>query len=64
MLAMDLPSYIREVGAREAAKQFKVKPRTAASWRNGERFPRREKAVEIERLTRGKVTVAEIFGGP
>lgn len=63
LASMDLPSYIERTGARQAAKQFKVSARTTASWRKGDRFPRREKAIEIERATKGEVTVAEIFRG-
>lgn len=58
---MDLSAYIDEVGIANAARQFGVKYRTAASWRARERFPRRKKALEIESVTKKRVTVSEIY---
>ena len=45
----------------EAAKQLKASYSAVAMWRRRERFPRREMALEIERRTKGRVTVAEIY---
>jgi hypothetical protein len=60
---MDLPTFIDEVGITEAARILKASYSATAMWRRRERFPRREKAIEIERCTKGRVTVAEIFAG-
>lgn len=58
---MDLPTYIQALGDEEAAKLFGVKERTAQAWRYGYRRPRPKKALEVEKLTRGKVTFSEIY---
>lgn len=60
---MDLPSYIEELGMAQAAKALGASYSAVAMWRRRERFPKREKAIDIERRTKGRVTVAEIFGG-
>lgn len=57
---MRLPDYIKQVGARRFAKQFKVKERTVASWQRMERRPRPEKAQEIVEKT--PVTMEGIYG--
>lgn len=57
---MRLPDYIKQVGARRFAKQFKVKQRTAESWQRMERRPRPEKAQEIVEKT--PVTMEGIYG--
>lgn len=58
---MDLPAYITHVGDAEAARLFDVTLRAVASWRYGARRPRPRKALEIERVTKGKVRFAEIY---
>lgn len=58
---MTLSDYISETGDDVAALRFCVSERTAASWRRGERFPRPDKAFEIERITAGAVSFAECF---
>jgi DNA-binding transcriptional regulator YdaS (Cro superfamily) len=60
---MDLPSFIKSVGDEAAARLFGVKLRTVASWKYGERTPHGKRAAEIERLTKGKVRVTEIYAG-
>lgn len=57
---MNLPEYIQAVGDAAAAEKFGVKPRTAASWRRRERFPRPEQAEMIVRTS--PVTYAGIYG--
>jgi hypothetical protein len=57
---MRLPDYIKQVGARRFAKQFKVKERTVVSWARMERRPRPEKAQEIVEKT--PVTMEGIYG--
>lgn len=59
-LDMRLSEYIEQVGIIQFAKQFKVKPRTALSWRRMERRPRPEKAQEIVEKT--PVTMEGIYG--
>lgn len=62
---MDLAAYIKAVGDEEAARLFDVPLRTVASWKYGEKTPRPKKAIEIERVTKGKVRFTEIYaGGP
>ena len=61
MMGMTLIKYIIKVGDKEAAKLFNVKPRTVASWRRGEHFPRSSKAQEIVLLTKCKITMADIY---
>lgn len=58
---MDLPSFIDELGISEAAKVLKTSYSAAAMWRRRERVPRPEKARDIEKRTKGRVTVAEIY---
>lgn len=58
---MDLPTYIDKIGIAESAQKFRVAYRTAASWRARERFPKKEKAREIEKVTRREVTFAECY---
>lgn len=59
-MEMRLPDYIKQVGTRRFAKQFKVKERTVASWQRMERRPRPEKAQEIVEKT--PVTMEGIYG--
>lgn len=59
---MELSKYIEQVGDDVAAKLFKVKPRTAASWRRKERHPRPSQANTIVRATKGEVSFADIYG--
>jgi len=61
---MMLADYISNVGDDVAAAQFMVSSRTAASWRRGERFPRMDKAKEIEAITNGDVSFSECFYRP
>jgi DNA-binding transcriptional regulator YdaS (Cro superfamily) len=61
---MDLPAFIDEVGMSEAAKQLKASYSAVAMWRRRDRIPRPKKAVDIERRTKGRVTVAEIYATP
>lgn len=60
---MDLPAFIKSVGDDHAAKLFGVKLRTVASWKYGEKTPRPQKALEIERLTKGRVRFTDIYTG-
>lgn len=58
---MRLSEYIEAVGDEPAAKLFGVKKITAYSWRKGYRLPRPKKAKEIEKITKGKVTVRDCY---
>lgn len=58
---MRLVEYIEQVGDEHAAQLFRVKRRTAMSWRLGSRSPRPWKAQEIVEKTGGAVTMAEIY---
>jgi len=58
---MKLREYIEMIGDEEAARLFSVKPRTAASWRRGERYPRPKQAAVIVEKTKGRVTYADIY---
>lgn len=44
---LTLPDYITKIGDDEAAKLFRVKPRTAMSWRLRTRFPTKDQADVI-----------------
>jgi len=44
---MNLIEYIKKIGDEAAAKEFNIKPRTAASWRRLERRPSYEAARKI-----------------
>ena len=57
---MRLPDYIKQVGVKRFAKQFKVKERTVESWRRMERRPRPETAQAIVEKT--PVTMEGIYG--
>lgn len=58
---MNLKKYIEIHGDNHCAVLFKVKPRTTASWRRGERYPRPEQANEIVKLTNGEVNLIGIY---
>lgn len=58
---MELKKYIEKHGDDKCAEIFNVKPRTAASWRRGERFPRPEQANFIVKATNGEVTLNGIY---
>ena len=58
---MRLKDYIEAIGDSEAAEQLGAKERTTASWRRGERKPKPEQAMKIQRLTRGLVRFEECF---
>lgn len=58
---MEFKKYIEKHGDAKCAELFKVKPRTVASWRRGERYPRPEQANEIVLLTNGEVTMNCIY---
>ena len=59
---MLLKDYVEHIGDAGAAALFGVKVRTAMSWRLGERIPRHEKALDIVRLTKGRVSYSECYG--
>ena len=59
---MTLKQYIESLGDKVAAKKLGEKERTVRSWRYGERFPMRNKAVSIVKKTGGMVSLAEIYG--
>lgn len=60
-----LSGFIAEIGDEAAAALFDVKLRTVASWRRGERFPRRDQALRIVDRSKshphGPVTFAGIY---
>lgn len=58
---MDLPAFIKSVGDDAAEKLFGVSARTIRSWRYGERKPKPQKALEIQRDTKGKVRFTDIY---
>lgn len=61
MRSMKLSEYISMVGDSVAAELFGVTERTAESWRLLERRPRPEKAREIEKVTKRKVSFSDCF---
>lgn len=61
---MKLTTYIETIGDEAAAKQFGVKKRRIESWRaNGtsRRYPRRQIAEQIVKVTNGIVTMDGIY---
>ena len=59
--SMTLREYIDQLGIRDAAMLFGVRPVTIYKWRTGERRPRPDLAWHIERVTAGAVTMREIY---
>lgn len=57
---MELTEYIELIGDEKAAAIWKVKPRTAQSWRLRERTPRPEQAEAI--VATSPVTYEGIYG--
>lgn len=57
---MTLVEFIEQEGDARAAKLFRVKPRTAKSWRLGDRTPRPKQARII--VEKSPVTMQEIYG--
>lgn len=53
---------LESIGDQAAAARFSVSIRTARSWRLAEREPRPEQARAIVRLSRGRVSFADIYG--
>lgn len=58
---MKLSAFIKKVGDSAAADMFGVTKRAAESWRLLERTPRPEKAREIVKATKGKVSFSDCF---
>ena len=56
---MTLKQYIKKHGDIACAKLFNVTPRAAQSWRLGDRFPSREKALEI--VAKTKLSLKDIY---
>lgn len=63
-MAMDLPSFIRSLGVEKAAELFDESPRAVKGWMYGERTPRPKKAKKLVERSKGRVTLATIYGGP
>lgn len=62
-MPMDLPSFIRSLGVDKAAELFDESPRAVRGWMYGERVPRPAKAKKIVQRSKGRVTLATIYGG-
>lgn len=58
---MDLPEFIKSVGVQRAAELFEVRPRQVQAWLYRERKPRPKVALQIERVTKGKVRFSDIY---
>ena len=61
---MNLRDFLKEIGDNTAAKLIGVKPRTIASWRRGERFPRPDQVARILRASKGRVDYKGIYSKP
>lgn len=61
-MSMDLPSFIRSLGVEKSAMLFDATERQVKGWLYGERRPRPRDAQKIIERTRGKVTLAGIYG--
>lgn len=59
---MKLATFIESIGDKEAARLFGVTERAAASWRRGERSPKKEHAQTIVVATDGQVSFEDIYG--
>ena len=60
-VTLRIEKYIEGIGDRAAAKLFGVSVQTTYAWRTGRRVPRPAKALQIEKITGGKVTVKECY---
>ena len=58
-----LQQYIARVGNRQFSKKFKVSIRAAESWRWGARVPKTTTAVRIVRLSRGALSLSDLYPG-
>jgi len=58
---MNFKEYLSKIGDEKACELFNAKPRTVGSWRRGERKPSPDKAVEIVKLSKGKVKLQDIY---
>lgn len=61
---MDLSAFIRTIGVDKAAALFEEKPRTVMGWMYGERLPRPRTAQKIVERSKGRVSLAGIYGSP
>lgn len=59
---MTLSEYISTMGDEAAAKVLGISERAAKSYRLGKRTPRPEKAKQIVRRSRGKLSLDTIYG--
>jgi DNA-binding transcriptional regulator YdaS (Cro superfamily) len=62
---MDLPTFLTQEFRDQAAAAaaFRVSQGTISHWVNRRRFPKPEKAKEIMRKSRGRVSFDGIYGG-
>lgn len=58
---MTLSNWIIREGPKNIAKKLRVDPSTVCLWKKGRAFPRAKTLVKIHRMSRGKVTYAEII---
>lgn len=61
---MNLPSFIEQVGDEKAAKLFRVKIRTAKSWRLKERRPKDKHAEKVIKGSNGMLDYESIYSYP
>ena len=59
--SMKLKQYIELVGDRASAQMFGLAESSIRSYRLGRRQPSPQKAAEIEKITKGKVSFKECF---
>jgi hypothetical protein len=62
MRTLTLTQYIEKYGDEICAERFNTKPRTVASWRRKERFPRQRVAFSIIEAAKGELTMDGIYG--
>lgn len=58
---MTLIKWISKVGIKKAAKMLEVSERTIYSYKQGVRVPKRTRAIEMYRITGGKVSFKECY---
>lgn len=56
-----LKKYFTQIGDVKASKRFKITERAARSYRLGQRKPLPETAKRIAKLSKGEITLAQIY---
>ncbi len=58
---MRLDTWIKSTGPRVVARAMNVDPSSVSAWQNGYMCPRPKRLVQIHKLSKGKVSYAEMI---